>query len=184
MPSIVRAFAASASARSGWRSKTARSTPGSTRPRTGRWLRPWTPAPISAARGGRPSTFGANLAIATPDTAAVRSAVIGPASRMASGTPVVESARRTRPWSAGRSRPLLAGNPAIHFIPSRSSPPSGEAPRRYAGIACANDPSGRGWSATFGGSSASSTSAIIVRSARRSRSSRGGIASATSAALR
>ena len=59
--------------------------------------------------------------------------------------------------------------------------PSGSAPRRWAGIAWANEPSGRGWTPIFGGSSASATSATIVRSASWSRSSSGGIAASTSA---
>ena len=49
-------------------------------------------------------------------------------------------------------------------------------------MAWANEPSGRGWTPIFGGSSASATRATIVRSASRSRSSSGGIAASTSAA--
>ena len=44
---------------------------------------------MSAARGARPVTTGAKWRIATPETAAVRSAVIGPPSRIAAGAPVV-----------------------------------------------------------------------------------------------
>ena len=43
---------------------------------------------MSAARTGRPATCGAKRLIATPDTAAVRWAVIGPPSRIATGRPV------------------------------------------------------------------------------------------------
>ena len=49
-----RACVATASDRSAWRSKTTISQPGSTAPRTGRWLRAWTPAPSRATRAGRP----------------------------------------------------------------------------------------------------------------------------------
>ena len=49
------------------------------------------PPPMSAARTGRPATCGAKRLIATPDTAAVRSAVIGPPSRSARGKPVPAS---------------------------------------------------------------------------------------------
>ena len=152
---------------------------------TGRWLCPWTPAPMSAARGARPVTRGANRAIATPETAAVRSAVIGPPSMIATGRPVVASLSTTTALIAGRPRARLAApNPMTHLTPSRSSEPSPEAPRRNAGIAWANDPSTRGWTPILGGRSASATRAVIVRSASASRSSIGGIAARTSAADR
>ena len=108
-------------------------------------------------RGPRrpPATAGANRAIATPLIAAVRSAVIGPASRIAAGTPVRGSVSSTRPWIAGSPSARLPGKPAIHFIPSRSSRPSGRRRAGAAGIAWANEPSGRGWTPIFGGSSAS-----------------------------
>src|SRR5437868_548147 len=51
-------------------------------------------------------------------------------------------------------------------------------------MACANEPDGRGWTPIFGGSSASWTSATIVCSASRRRSSSEGIAAATSVAER
>ena len=46
-----------------------------------------------------------------------------------------------------------SAKPATHFIPTRSSRRPPVAPRRWAGIACTNDPSGRGWTPIFGGSS-------------------------------
>ena len=79
---------------------------------------------------------------------------------------------------------LLVANPATHFIPTRSSPPSGSAPRRNAGMAWMNEPAGRGWIPILAGSSASATSAVSVRSASRSRSSSGGMAAMTSVAVR
>ena len=63
--------------------------------------------------------------MATPDTAAVRSAVIGPPSRNATGAPVSASLRITTAWIAGNPSALLAAKPATHFIPSRSSRPAG-----------------------------------------------------------
>ena len=128
------------------------------------------------ARGARPGTTGAKCRIATPETAAVRAAVIGPPSRIAVGTPVAASLRTTTALIAGSPSPLFVANPATHLMPSRSSPPSASGPRRCAGMAWANEPSGRGWTPIFGGSSASATSAIIVRSASARRSSIGGIA--------
>src|SRR5262249_15491340 len=78
----------------------------------------------------------------------------------------------------------FAGKPAIHLIPRRSRAPSSpSAGRSDAGIAWANDPSGRGCTPIFGGGSASATRPTIVRCARGRRSSTGGIAATTSAAL-
>ena len=65
---------------------------------------------MRAARGGaRRSPRGANRAIATPETAAVRSAVIGPPSRIATGTPVGASLEDDDAWIAGRPRARLPG---------------------------------------------------------------------------
>ena len=97
---------------------------------TARWLWPWTPAPMSAARGARPVTVGAKWRIATPETAAVRSAVIGPPSRIAAGAPVAGSLMTTTALIAGSPRSLFVANPATHFMPSRSPAPSASAPRR------------------------------------------------------
>ncbi len=119
----------------------ASSTPGSTCPITGTWLPPWTPAPIRAALGGRPEIAGAHARIATPEIAAVRWAVIGPASRIPVGTPVCASLSSRIPWIAGSPRALLAWKPRTHFMPRRSASPV--APGMNAGIACANEPSGR-----------------------------------------
>ena len=83
---------------------------------------------------------------------------------------------------AGNPMALLLGKTATHFMPIRSSRPAPSAPRRNAGIAWTSESSGRGWTPIFGGSSASATSAIIVRSARSRRSSRSGIAASTSGA--
>ena len=86
---------------------------------------------------------------------------------------------------AGSPIAAFSGKPLTHLIPSRS-PVSASLPdpRRYAGIACANDPSCRGCTPIFAGSSASRPSATIVRSASSRRSSMGGIAARTSAAVR
>ena len=85
---------------------------------------------MSAARTGRPATCGAKRLIATPDTAAVRWAVIGPPSRIAIGRPVAASLSTTTALIAGRPSALFVPNPATHFIPTRSSLPSvGRAPK-------------------------------------------------------
>ena len=76
---------------------------------------------MSAARNGRPVTAGAKCRIATPDTAAVRIAVIGPPSMTAIGSPVVASLRITTALIAGIPRALFVSKPATHFIPTRSS---------------------------------------------------------------
>ena len=126
---------------------------------------------------------GAKWRSATPVTAAVRSAVIGPPSRIATGRPVSGSFTTTTALIAAMPFALFAPNPATHFMPTRSSAP--ELPRRWAGIACANESGGRGWTPIFGGSSLRPglASAVIVSSARRSRSSIGGMDARTSAAL-
>jgi hypothetical protein len=82
---------------------------------------------MSAARGARPATSGPYLLIATPVTAAVRWAVMGPPSRIAIGKPVSGSFRITVALMPGRPRAALVAKPATHFIPTRSSP--GPAPR-------------------------------------------------------
>ncbi len=79
---------------------------------------------------------------------------------------------------------LLAGFPPTHFMPSRSSEPSSAARGRRAGIAWANEPGGRGWTASLGGSSAPSARPRRVVSASASRRSSGGMAAVTSAAVR
>ena len=92
--------------------------------------------------------------------------MIGPPSRIAIGSPVAGSLRTTTA--------LIAGRPRARCWPRTRRPtssragrrdPSASRPRRNAGIAWANDPSGRGWTPILGGSSASATSAISVRSA-------------------
>ena len=100
-------------------------TPGRRRPRTARWLWPWIPAPMSAARGARPVTTGAKWRIATPEMAAVRTAVIGPPSRIAAGAPVAASLMTTRALIAGSPRALFVANPDTHLIPIRSPVPPG-----------------------------------------------------------
>ena len=79
------------------------------------------------------------------------------------------------------ARPVLR-EPRDPLHPEQVASPSGS--RRAAGIACANEPAGRGWTPILGGSSASATSAVMVRSARARRSATGGIAAVTSAAER
>ena len=85
---------------------------------------------------------------------------------------------------AGSPMALLLGKIATHFMPIRSSRPVPSAPRRNAGIAWTAESSGRGWMPILGGSSASATRAVMVRSARSSRASRSGMAAMTSAADR
>ena len=62
-------------------------------------------------------TAGAKWRIATPETAAVRSAVIGPPSRIAVGSPVAASLMTTTALIAGSPSSLLVPNPATHFMP-------------------------------------------------------------------
>ena len=158
------------------------STPGRTWPSTSRWLWPCTPAPMMAARGARPASSGPNRASATPETAAVRCAVIGPPSRMARGTPVVGSLRITTAWMAGSpARPVLR-EPRDPLDAEQVGAGAGRAGRPAS--RGRTSPRGRGWTPIFGGSSASATSAVIVRSASSSRSPTGGIAAVTSAADR
>ena len=78
--------------------------------------------------------------IAMPLTAAVRWAVIGPASRMPIGTPVAGSLRIATAWIAGIPIALFVGKPSTHLMPTRSSAGSApSAPRRWAGMACAKE---------------------------------------------
>ena len=82
---------------------------------TARWPWPWTPAPMSAARGARPSRSGAKWRIATPEMAAVRTAVIGPPLRIAAGAPVSGSLMTTIALIAGSPRSLLVREPGHPF---------------------------------------------------------------------
>src|SRR6185503_20042798 len=108
---------------------------------------------------------------------------MGPASTIAVGSPVAGSLRTTTALIDGSPSAWLPENPATHFIPTRSS--SGSPARRCAGMACAKELSGRGWIPILLGSSLAPgrASAVIVFSARRSRSSTGGMEASTSAAL-
>ncbi len=83
-----------------------------------------------AARGARPSTSGAQARIATPEVAAVRSAVIGPASRIAVGTPVTGSLSSSVALMAGMPRSLLWLTASTHFMPTRSAIPDASPPGR------------------------------------------------------
>ena len=74
---------------------------------------------MSAARAARPVTSGAKCRIATPETAAVRSAVIGPPSRIALGSPVAASLMTTTALIAGSPSSLFVPNPATHFMPEQ-----------------------------------------------------------------
>ena len=94
---------------------------------TGRWEWPWTPAPMSATSARPGARPGPKWRIATPLTAAVRWAVIGPPSRIAIGMPVAGSLSTTdgadpgqaerrvfvgdsrRPTSCRRGRRRVAG---------------------------------------------------------------------------
>src|SRR6185369_9917451 len=149
---------------------------------TGTWARPWTPAPMSAT--WTPAAAGGpKWRIATPLIAAVRWAVIGPASRIAVGTPVSGSLRTTTAAIDGSPRLEFSGEPATHFMPTRS--PVTLSPRRWAGIAWANELSGLGWTPILAGSSLAPgrARAVMVSSASRSRSATGGIEARTSSAL-
>ena len=150
----------------------------------GMWASPWTPAPTNATETGRARSAGAHRRMATPLTAAVRTAVMAPASRTARSSPVAASLSSNVAWMAGMPRVRFCGNPATHLMPSRSSAVPGPGPRSHAGMACANEASGRGWTPILAGRSASLTSARRVRSASRSCSGISGIAAATSAAHR
>ena len=68
--------------------------------------------------------------MATPEVAAVRSAVIGPASRIAVGTPVTGSLSRSVAWIAGMPRSLFWLTARTHFMPTRSAPPEASTPGR------------------------------------------------------
>ena len=146
--------------------------------------RPWMPAPMMAARTARPATGGDQRLMATPDTAAVRLAVIGPASMTATGRPVRGSLTTTSPCRAGSRAAALVGKPAIHFMPTRSADPSAAGPRRYAGMAWTKLSAGRGWRPILGGSSAPVARPIIARSASRICWWSGGRQAITSAAAR
>ena len=67
--------------------------------------------------------------VATPETAAVRTAVIAPAFMRPRGAPVAPSKSATNPWCESRPRALLPGK-----IVSALSDQSAESPRRCAGI--------------------------------------------------
>ena len=70
-----------------------------------------------------------------------------------------------------QARARLSGKPSDPLHADRSPvAAAARAPRMNAGIAWANEPSGRGWTPILGGSSASPTSARRVRSASSSRS--------------
>ena len=128
---------------------------------------------MSAARIGRPSTGGAQARIATPEIAAVRWAVIGPASRIPVGTPVTGSLSSRSPWIAGRPSAWFAVEPQ-HPLHAQAVG-AVRRPGMNAGIAWANDPSGRGWTPILGGSSAAPASPRRV--APRARGARPAVAS-------
>ena len=184
MPSVARASTASVSARAPSTSVIRTEAPGSNRPITGRWPYAWTPAPRTATAAGRARTSAAKSLIATPLTAAVRCAVIAPASITASGSPLRPSLRITRALYVGNPCAGFSGKPTIHLMPMRSAPPSASAPRSRAGIAWASDPGWRGWTPILAGSWALRPSAPRVISASSSRSARAGMAAETSAAVR
>ena len=134
MPGVARA---SLRERLGTRRRGGRGWPGGRRAGRGRGppdgLRPATPAPMSAARTGGRATAGPNRAIATPDTAAVRWAVIGPPSRIAdrhAGRRVVEDDDRVdgrQPSRrVGRAEP---GDPLDPEVVARASRSRGRAGR-------------------------------------------------------
>ena len=112
---------------------------------------------MSAARGARPVTRGANRrGSRRRETAAVRWAVIGPPSRIAIGTPVAGSLRTTTALDRRQAeRRCSSAKPVTHFMPDagRRCRPR---PRRAGGPASRGrtSPSGRGWTPIFGGSSA------------------------------
>ena len=183
-PSVAAASVARAAARSGWRSKTSSSQPGRTAPRTGRWLRAWTPAPRSG--DARRPARRRRAEPADRDAADRRGPLGGDRAGVEDRRRDARSSgsvRRTRPWIAGEPELAVGREARDPLDPEQVVRAVRLAPRRWAGIAWANEPSGRGWTPIFGGSSASATSATIVRSASRSRSSSGGIAAATSAAF-
>ena len=161
--------------------------PGSTWPEHGEMAAALDPGPDErGARRRARLTAGANRRMATPDTAAVRIGGDRPAvedRRRQPGRGVVEDHDRVdRRHAAAR---CSWRSPATHFMPTRSSPPSGSAPAQV-GRHRVRERARRaaGWTPILAGSSASATSAVSVRSASRSRSSSGGIAAMTSAADR
>ena len=68
--------------------------------------------------------------MATPLTAAVRWAVIGPPSSTATGKPVTGSLSRTSALIVPSPRALLVGKPTTHFMPTRSASPEASGPGR------------------------------------------------------
>ena len=132
---------------------------------------PWTPAPMSATRGtaGRRPVRREPAGSRRPTIAAVRSAVIGPPSRIASGSPVAGSLRTTVALIAGRPRaPFVGVTRRPTSCPRRSAAAVRVARRAGTPASRARTtPAGRGWTPIFGGSSAGRRRApTSVRSAR------------------
>ena len=115
--------------------------------------------------------------MATPETAAVRIAVIGPPSRIAVGSPVAGVVEDDDRVDRGQAAGVVGGEPGDPLHPDQVV--ARRPGRRRAGRPAwhgRTSPAGRGWTPIFGGSSASATSAVSVRSASARRSSRSGIA--------
>ncbi len=89
----------------------------------------WPPARSSRSRPGRPHPRGPGARVATPDTAAVRMAVMAEAFRKASGSPVSPLKSVTAPWCASRPCARFPGKTPTIFTPKAPSEPP-----RHAGI--------------------------------------------------
>ena len=137
----------------------------------------WTPAPTRATLGAR--SRGPHVATATPLTAAVRVAVMGPASMTARGRPVRGSHSRRVAWSAGSPRPALPGNPDTNLTPSRSRPSHRR--RHPAPRPAWHVPTTRrsGVDTDLGGQLGVARERTSARSASASRSGTGGMAART-----
>ena len=138
MPGRAARASARASARSGCRSTIVERHAGQHVPSTSRWLWPWTPAPMIARAAAGPRPPAPNRRIATPDTAAVRCAVIGPPSRIAAARRSPGRSGSTTAWIGGRPGGAVLrepGHPLDARAGRRRSSRPDRAGRRAAGIA-------------------------------------------------
>ncbi len=85
-----------------------------------RWVRACTPAPRMASS---PASGRASRSVATPDTAAVRIAVMAAPSMRALRRPVSASKSSTAPWWVSMPRLALPGKTDTAFMPSAPSCP-------------------------------------------------------------
>lgn len=121
----IRARSAKARARSGLRPKTRARRMGRATRIASKCVRAWTPVPMTARSA---ASSRASRRVATPETAAVRIAVMELASMTASSRPRSHSKSSTAPWWESSSVPWLPGKAVMALTPTAW----GEA--RYAGM--------------------------------------------------